>query len=92
VVPTDAQVAAYAHIPDLELFGDHLDAQAITGAVRMKGRQAVVDRINHMPAGEAKLVTLPSVGIKGNSHMMMQDKNNLVVADYILAWLSQAVK
>lgn len=92
IVPTDAQVAAYNGIPDLELFGDHLDAQAITGAPRMRGRQAVVERINHLPHGNATLVTLPSVGVHGNSHMMMQDKNNLVVGDYILKWLGREVK
>ncbi|AOB30910.1 lysophospholipase [Bordetella sp. H567] len=92
IVPTDAQIAAYKGIPDLELFGDHLDAQAITGAVRMRGRQAVVDKINQQPGGKARLVTLPSVGIHGNSHMMMQDRNNLVVADYILKWLAVQAK
>lgn len=92
IAPTDAQIAAYKGIPDLELFGDHLDAQAITGAVRMRGRQAVVNRINKQPGGKATLVTLPSVGIHGNSHMMMQDKNNLAVADYILTWLSVQLK
>jgi hypothetical protein len=30
---------------------------------------------------------LPEHGIKGNSHMMMLDKNNLAVADAILGWL-----
>lgn len=92
IVPTDAQVAAYAGIPTLELFGDHLDAQAITGAARMRARQNVVERINARPDGKASLVSLPSAGVQGNSHMMMQDRNNLVVADYILGWLAHEVE
>jgi hypothetical protein len=34
---------------------------------------------------------LPDAGLHGNSHMMMQDKNNLQVADLILAWIHEHV-
>lgn len=33
------------------------------------------------------MVDLPDAGIKGNSHMMMMDKNNDQVADLIQKWL-----
>ncbi|MFS2163053.1 MULTISPECIES: lysophospholipase [unclassified Variovorax] len=92
VVPTDAQIAAYAGIPVLELFGDHLDAPVFTARSRLEARRAVVERINGNTGGRASLVTLPSVGIRGNSHMMMQDRNNLAVADYILGWLADQLK
>ena len=39
--------------------------------------------------GNAELVALPDVGIKGNSHMLMQDKNSLEVADWLLAWIAK---
>lgn len=84
---SDAQIAAYRGIPVMELFGDYLDAPVFTGAPRLQARQSVVDRINRQEGGDALLVTLPSIGIRGNSHMMMQDRNNLQVADHILAWL-----
>jgi hypothetical protein len=87
VAPTDAQIAAYRGIPVLELFGDHLDAPVFTAGPRLRARQAVVDRINAQKDGKAALVTLPSVGIRGNSHMMMQDRNNLEVLAYVLGWL-----
>jgi hypothetical protein len=32
---------------------------------------------------------LPALGIKGNGHMMMMDKNNLQIADRIIDWLGQ---
>jgi hypothetical protein len=38
-----------------------------------------------------EIVQLPKVGIKGNSHMMMQDKNSLVVADWLNTWISRHV-
>ncbi|CAN7254152.1 MULTISPECIES: lysophospholipase [unclassified Variovorax] len=92
VVPTDAQIAAYRGVPVLELFGDHLDAPVFTGQPRYEARKAVVERINRLEAGRASLVRLPDVGIKGNSHMMMQDKNNLEVADFILRWIADKVR
>ena len=33
------------------------------------------------------MVDLPEVVIKGNSHMMMMDKNNAEIADLIQKWL-----
>jgi hypothetical protein len=42
--------------------------------------------------GDAQLMELPKQGIKGNSHMLMQDKNNLRLADLILAWIDQHVE
>lgn len=87
VRPSDAQIAAYAGIPVLELFGDHLEAPVFTAGPRLRARQQVVERINRQAEGKAVLRKLPDAGIKGNSHMMMQDRNNLQVADYILDWL-----
>jgi len=92
VAPTDAQIAAYKGVPVLELFGDHLDAPVFTGQPRYAARKAVVERINRIEGGKATLVRLPDAGIKGNSHMMMQDRNNLQVADFILGWIADKVR
>ena len=40
-------------------------------------------------AGGAEAFLLPDNGIKGNTHMMMFDKNNLQVADIIMKWLGE---
>ena len=34
-----------------------------------------------------EVVSLPDIGIKGNTHFMMADLNNRDVADAIAAWL-----
>ena len=31
-------------------------------------------------------------GIRGNSHMLMQDKNNLQIADFVLQWIDERVR
>ena len=40
--------------------------------------------------GLASLLLLDT-GIKGNSHMMMMDKNNLQLADVLLKWIDENV-
>jgi hypothetical protein len=42
--------------------------------------------------GDAQMMYLPQMGIKGNSHMLMQDKNNLQLADLILGWIDEHVE
>jgi hypothetical protein len=37
--------------------------------------------------GTVDWINLPEIGIKGNGHMMMQDQNNMQVADVIQKWL-----
>jgi pimeloyl-ACP methyl ester carboxylesterase len=91
-VPTEAQIAAYRGIPVLELFGDRLDAPVFTGRPRYEARGTVTERINKQQGGRASLVRLPDVGMQGNSHMLMQDRNNLQVADFLLGWVTSNVK
>lgn len=91
-IPTDDQVAAYRNVPDLELFGDNVMGNpSLTGQSRYYGRKEVVDRINAV-GGNAKIVQLPDIGIHGNTHMLMQDQNNLQIADIIIDWIGENVK
>lgn len=32
------------------------------------------------------------VGMRGNSHMMMMDRNNLEIADFLQKWIADNVK
>lgn len=40
---------------------------------------------------KAELVVLPDLGFKGNSHMIMQDKNSLEIAKWISNWMDRTV-
>jgi hypothetical protein len=42
--------------------------------------------------GAAKYLLLPEAGQKGNSHMLMLDKNNLAIADLIIGWIGENVR
>jgi hypothetical protein len=50
--------------------------------------QALIDTIK-AGGGRAAFLLLPDIGITGNSHMTMMDKNNLQVADVVLKWLDE---
>ena len=90
---TDQQIATLATVPILVEFGDHLDTTTGTG-VNWLGAyqdcQAFVARINTV-GGNALMLHPPDWGIYGNSHMVMQDKNNLQIAATILAWIDRNV-
>jgi len=38
--------------------------------------------------GSVDIIDLPDRGIRGNSHMLMMDKNNAQVAELIQQWLA----
>ena len=42
--------------------------------------------------GHAEVIHLPEIGIKGNTHFLMADKNNTVIADLIERWIHENVK
>jgi hypothetical protein len=50
-----------------------------------------VEQVN-AAGGDAQMMYLPKMGIKGNSHMLMQDKNNLQLADLIISWIDGHVE
>jgi pimeloyl-ACP methyl ester carboxylesterase len=92
---TPPQLATMAKIPILVMFGDHLgDVKGPFGgiwATNFETCKKFVDQVN-AAGGDAQLMELPKLGIKGNSHMLMQDKNNLQLADLILTWIDKHVE
>jgi pimeloyl-ACP methyl ester carboxylesterase len=84
-----ADMKPFATIPILVLYGDNVESSPRWGP-RLKQCQAFVHAAKQVGV-TAELVLLPDIGIHGNSHMLMQDKNNLVVADWILSWIDQHV-
>jgi len=90
---TPTQLATLSKIPTLIMFGDHLgDANAPFSWLDAKNAcDAFVAQLRKA-GGDAEMMYLPAMGIKGNSHMLMQDKNNLQLADLILAWIDQRIE
>ena len=86
------QVATLAKIPTLMVFGDHLsDVPGSIWGGAFDSCKKFVDQVK-AAGGDAEMMHLPEFGLKGNSHMLMQDKNNLQIADLILKWIDQHVE
>jgi len=78
----------FAGLPILVLFGDYVD-QSARWAPRMKTCRDFAQAANRAGA-RAEVIALPDVGFHGNSHMLMQDKNSLQVAGWLLGWIDRA--
>ncbi len=88
--PTPQEIAKLATIPILVIFGDHI-ADSPFWPPLLSGCQQFVQAVN-TAGGDAMMLHLPDAGLFGNSHMLMQDKNNLQIADLILAWIDEHVE
>jgi pimeloyl-ACP methyl ester carboxylesterase len=91
---TSEQIAVLAKIPTLVMFGDHLgDVQGLpmSWADFYQGCERFVGRLK-AAGGDAEMMYLPKMGVRGNSHMLMQDRNNLDLADLILNWIDAHVE
>ena len=80
-----ANAPALKNTPVLMVFGDYVDQHprwATFKKVDLEYAAAV-----RAAGGSVDVINLPELGIKGNSHMMMQDKNNSQGADVIQKWL-----
>jgi hypothetical protein len=92
--PLQAALTDPTGVRGIVSIGDHLDTPippSLTGvsrAIEFLNAQTQVQEINNA-GGDATMLHLPDAGLHGNSHMMMQDKNNLQVADLILAWMRE---
>jgi pimeloyl-ACP methyl ester carboxylesterase len=89
------QLATLAKIPALIMFGDHLGDIAPGGAPvnwadAFKTCATFVEQLAKA-GGDATMMHLPALGIKGNSHMLMQDKNSDQLAELVLDWLDKHV-
>jgi hypothetical protein len=95
---TAAQIAILAKIPAIIIFGDHLSDVILhtksgnwTWADALESCKSFANQVNER-GGDVELLHLPALGIRGNSHMLMQDRNSDQIADLLLAWIDQHVE
>lgn len=79
-------------IPIILYYGDYIADQPSPAVGPDKWRseykmaQQFVATINRH-GGDATLIHLPDIGIKGNSHFLMAEKNNVQLAELMSGWL-----
>ena len=86
--PTE-DLKPYADLPILVLWGDYVD-EFPRWAPRLANCRAFAAAAN-AAGGKAEILVLPDIGIKGNSHMLMQDDNSLDIADILDDWIGKNV-
>src|SRR5438132_1488117 len=81
------RAAVLKDIPTLVVYGDNIALDSRWPQIRKNG----MDFVSGIAAagGRVEILDLPSAGIRGNSHMLMMDRNNLQVAGLIQDWLAK---
>jgi len=80
-----SKVASIKGSPVLVIYGDNAKDHPRWSKIRAGGI-AYFDVLKGA-GGSVDVIDLPDMGIKGNSHMMMMDKNSDQIADVIQKWL-----
>ncbi len=73
-------------IPYLAVYGDYIKERGQTNRYEACKTTAKILNDN---GGNGTVITLTELGITGNTHLMMQDKNNDVIANIIMDWIEQ---
>ena len=81
------QASILAGIPSLIIYGDYIEQDPRWPTIRKNGVGFSEEIVK--AGGKVEIVDLPKAGIKGNSHMVMMDKNSDEVAALIQAWLEK---
>ena len=81
-------------VPIVIYYGDNFPTEPTTQRgqdnwrVRLAMARLWVDAINRH-GGDAQLVHLPQIGIRGNTHFLMSDLNNVQIAELLSAFLAE---
>ena len=81
------QAAALRGIPTLAVFGDNIALDSRWPQMRRNDDDFFAEVTK--AGGKVDVLDLPQAGLKGNSHMLMMDRNNLQVAALIQGWLAK---
>ncbi len=92
VSPEDFQ--ALTRIPIVIYYGDNIPAEPTerrgpdNWRVRLAMARLWVDAVNKH-GGDARLVHLPAIGIRGNTHFIFSDLNNVEIAEQVSKFLAE---
>jgi pimeloyl-ACP methyl ester carboxylesterase len=88
------QFKALTRIPIVIFYGDNIPEQPVrlpaqdSWRARLEMARLWRDAVNRH-GGDVRLVHLPQIGIKGNSHFPFSDMNNLQIADLVSQFLAE---
>lgn len=85
--PATAPIAPLKSVPHLVVYGDYLGGSPFWQRilqVTARYREALAAQ-----GGVADLIDLPAQGIRGNTHMMMMDRNSDQIAGLVQDWMAR---
>jgi pimeloyl-ACP methyl ester carboxylesterase len=82
-----AKAAALRDIPVLMIYGDYIAQDSRWPTIRGNGVR-FAEQVR-AAGGTVDIVDLPEIGIRGNSHMIMMDRNSNQVAQVVQDWLAR---
>ena len=85
--PAKTEITALKGVPHLVVYGDYLETspfwqRILTNTTRYQSALAT-------QGGTADLLSLPTTGIHGNTHMLMMDHNSDEIATLVQAWIER---
>jgi pimeloyl-ACP methyl ester carboxylesterase len=86
-IGTKDKVAALKNIPIAVIYGDNAKEHPRWGQIR-RNVAGYADAIRSA-GGSVDMIDLPDIGIKGNTHMAMMDRNSDQVAEVIQKWFER---
>ncbi len=81
-----ASVERVKTVPILALYGDYVDTSEMFSTQRKYNLERAA--LAKARGGSIEVVNLPDIGIRGNTHFMMMERNNAQIADAIDKWLA----
>lgn len=81
-------------IPIVVYFGDYIPKEESKAYSQNFWRNVLTTahqwaKVVNAHGGDVTIVHLPEIGIKGNTHFIMSDLNNVDIADLISSWLKE---
>lgn len=85
----DGDMEPYKGLPVLVLWGDFVE-ESTRWSPRLRACRDFA-RAANAAGGKVEVAVLPEMGIRGNSHMLMHDRNSLEIADWLGGWIGRNV-
>jgi pimeloyl-ACP methyl ester carboxylesterase len=84
--------AYFRNVPFVSVWGDNSVGakNTVNGDKRREGCVQAANAIRSA-GGRASVLMLPDIGMRGNSHMLMMDRNNREIADVLRKWIEDNV-
>ncbi|MCC7426033.1 MAG: esterase [Alphaproteobacteria bacterium] len=81
-----SKMEVFRNIPQLLVYGDHIEQDSRWPTIRRNGI-AFAERAKQY-GGSVDVIDLPARGVRGNSHMLMMDRNSDAAAALVQEWLA----